>query len=261
LPLFAHAPRGARLAVISSMVHRVILGGCNGQRGTRVGRDAGSRVARRSGTPARTSGTAMAAPPRNSRTAPRPTPPPVHHPRTALGNTDASRSFAAAAFAGDSTTLAGHGQTVPPGCSDSAVRPHAAIRGAPADGTHRCSNAARGRSRCTPAPRPGSLCRRTLVRSTARSSLQQQTSARSLEPRARAAPTASLDLTARRCNTLPALVADTVGRGGRNNLPVIAAAAPVLSHHAVLPPASHRRPAFSVGTRPVAPGSTHPACS
>jgi hypothetical protein len=243
------------------MVHRVILGGCNGQRGTGVGRDAGSRVARRSGTPARTSGTAMAAPPRNSRTAPRPTPSPVHHPRTALGNIDASRSFAAAAFAGDSATLAGHGQTAPPGCSDSAAQPYAAIRGAPADGTHRRSSAARGRSRCTPAPRPGSLCRRTLVRSTARSSLQQQTSARSLEPRARAAPTASLNLTARRCNTLPALVADTVGRGGRNNLPVIATAAPVLSHHAVLPPASHRRPAFSVGTGPVEPGSTHPACS
>ncbi len=41
---------------------------------------------------------------------------------------------------------------------------------------------------------------------------------------------ASLDLITRRCNTLHALVANTVGRGGRNNLPVIAAAAPVLQH-------------------------------
>jgi hypothetical protein len=40
----------------------------------------------------------------------------------------------------------------------------------------------------------------------------------------------SLDAIARRCNTLPALVANTVGRGSRNNLPVIAAAAPVLHH-------------------------------
>ena len=59
--------------------------------------------------------------------------------------------------------------------------------------------------------------------------LRQQASAHSLRARARAAQrSAPLDLIPERCNTVPALVANTVGRGGRNNLPVIAVVAPVL---------------------------------
>jgi len=38
----------------------------------------------------------------------------------------------------------------------------------------------------------------------------------------------SVDFGERRCNTLPTLVASTVGRGSRNNFPVVAAVAPVL---------------------------------
>jgi hypothetical protein len=41
---------------------------------------------------------------------------------------------------------------------------------------------------------------------------------------------APLDLIRQWCNTVPALVANTVGRDGRNNLPVIAVVAPVLDN-------------------------------
>lgn len=85
--------------------------------------------------------------------------------------------------------------------------------------------------------------------------------ARSSPERALPQRTASLDLIARRCNTLPALVADTVGRGSRNNLPVIAAAAPVLRHGAVLPRLRLGAPVLPATSPPAAPGSTHPACS
>ena len=44
--------------------------------------------------------------------------------------------------------------------------------------------------------------------------------------------TSPLDVIPERCNTLPALVANTVGRDGRNNLPVIAVVAPVLDNSA-----------------------------
>jgi hypothetical protein len=61
--------------------------------------------------------------------------------------------------------------------------------------------------------------------------LRQQASAHSLGARARAAQrSAPLDLIPERCNTVPALVANTVGRGGRNNFPVIAVVAPVLDN-------------------------------
>jgi hypothetical protein len=73
--------------------------------------------------------------------------------------------------------------------------------------------------------------------------------ARSSPERALRSEPPSLDLIARRCNTLPALVADTVGRGCRNNLPVIAAAAPVLHHGAVLPRLRLGRPSPSSDRR------------
>lgn len=52
----------------------------------------------------------------------------------------------------------------------------------------------------------------------------------------------SLDSITRRCNTSHALVVNTVGRGSRNNLPVIAAAAPVLQHGPSSTASSPRRP-------------------
>ena len=83
--------------------------------------------------------------------------------------------------------------------------------------------------------------------------------------RSRPAADQSLDAIARRCNTLPALVANTVGRGSRNNLPVIAAAAPVLHHGEVLPrlrlgaQSPLRRPARSAAQRiPRAPDVNSP---
>jgi len=67
----------------------------------------------------------------------------------------------------------------------------------------------------------------------ARLSLRQHAFALSLGARARAAKrSAPLDVIPERCNTLPALVANTVGRDGRNNLPVIAVVAPVLDNSA-----------------------------
>jgi len=47
----------------------------------------------------------------------------------------------------------------------------------------------------------------------------------------------SVDFGERRCNTLHALVASTVGRGSRNNFPVVAAVAPVLTSHTPFYPA------------------------
>jgi hypothetical protein len=110
-----------------------------------------------------------------------------------------------------------------------------AMRASPERCTPYRSSVVPGRSHCTPALRSGSVHRRTVVRSTTAASLRQQASALPLEPRERAAPrTNSVDVIARRCNTLYALVANTVGRGGRNNFPVIAVAAPALQHGAVL---------------------------
>jgi hypothetical protein len=174
----------------------------------------------------------MAQATRKLRLAPRPAPSPVHHPRPSLGNSDASRFFDAGAAVSDSNARAGHAQSAPRGCSDSAVRRRAARHDAPVHCTAYRSSAALGRSRCTPALRRDSERTRIVVRS----SLQQQASALPLDPRTRAAlPATSMDLIVRRCNTLPALVANTVGRGGPNNLPVAAVAAPVLRHRAVLP--------------------------
>ena len=236
----------------------------------------------RCGKLVRTSGKRQAAQPRNLWLAPRPTSPSVHHPRTALGNPDASLSLvtvvvvavvaAVAVAAGDRPARAGHGRSAPRDCSDTAAQPRAALRGAPVRCIHCRSSAAPDRRCCISARRPGSARRQTLGHSAARcKSLQQHASARSLEPRARRLVAnrqpASLDLITRRCNTLRALVADTVGRGSRNNLPVIAAAAPVLQHGPSSTASSPRRPvlrkrrASTHWPPPLLRARTHPACS
>jgi hypothetical protein len=79
---------------------------------------------------------------------------PVHHRHRAPWNPDASRSFAAGA--GGSAAGAEHGQTVRHARSDSGGRPPACPPDAPA-GCNPCrSNAALGRSGCTPALHAGS---------------------------------------------------------------------------------------------------------
>ena len=137
---------------------------------------------------------------------------------------------ARASVAGTAATC-GHALSSPPGRSDSACHWRAALGGAPGRCIHYRSSAALGRSRCTPGLRPGSVHRQTLDPAMADVSLRQQASAHSLGARARAAQrSAPLDLTPEQCNTVPALVANTVGRGGRNNFPVIAVVAPVLDN-------------------------------
>lgn len=136
----------------------------------------------------------------------------------------------ARAGAGDTAAPAGHVRIAPLGCPDIAGQPRAALDDAPVDCIRDRSSAARDRTRHTPALRPGSTRRSTPVPAMAGLSLRLQASAHSLGARARAAQRSALplDLIPERCNTVPALVANTVGRGGRNNFPVIAVVAPVL---------------------------------
>ncbi|SCK32147.1 hypothetical protein VAR608DRAFT_2786 [Variovorax sp. HW608] len=108
-----------------------------------------------------------------------------------------------------------------------------------------CADEPSGADRPGKGPTRRSSCSHRRARSNLQSALRGRTNL----------PT--LDGIARRCNTLRALVVDTVGRGNRNNFPVIAAVAPVLLHGEVLPRQDARRPPCRGlgGTPPVQPSS------
>jgi hypothetical protein len=142
----------------------------SGHRSRPAGGGVGIRCARAADSDTHTSGSARArgrdlgiAPQRHAPT-PQPTcswsppcPPTHHHPAAAVGNPDASRSFAGR----DSGRHARHGARARGGSSGSADQRHVALGAGPPGHRSPRSRSGRDRSSCRSAPEPGSARTRT----------------------------------------------------------------------------------------------------